>query len=347
MMKMIQEAADANSPPVSPAKTVDLAEMDSSTVAQTAPYYDPPSPPPAPVPEEVQSSSRRPPGVPEEAIDVCGEGGLHKIVLTAGDADGECPEPGSQVQVHYVGTFMDGSKFDSSRDRAGNFSFTIGQGEVIKGWDEGVATMRKGEVAVLFCRHDYAYGELGSPPKIPARATLRFEVELLSWGPRPRDRWEVGASEKLEMAEALKADGTAAFKVGEWQEAARLYAEAVGWVEYEHEFTEEQAKREATALLASCSLNEAMCSLKLEDWSRCIVACGKVLEVDSQNVKALFRRGSAFIGSGGFEEARRDLKEAARLDPKSKEVRQAYASIKAAEAEAREAAKAVYAKMMR
>lgn len=64
-------------------------------------------------------------------------------------------------------------------------------------------------------------------------------------------------------------------------------------------------------------------------------------------MKALFRRGSAFIGSGGFEEARRDLKEAARLDPKSKEVRQAYASIKAAEAEAREAAKAVYAKMMR
>ena len=304
MMKMIQEAADANSPPVSPAKTVDLAEMDSSTVAQTAPYYDPPSPPPAPVPEEVQSSSRRPPGVPEEAIDVCGEGGLHKIVLTAGDADGECPEPGSQVQVHYVGTFMDGSKFDSSRDRAGNFSFTIGQGEVIKGWDEGVATMRKGEVAVLFCRHDYAYGELGSPPKIPARATLRFEVELLSWGPRPRDRWEVGASEKLEMAEALKADGTAAFKVGEWQEAARLYAEAVGWVEYEHEFTEEQAKREVSCPSPLSPRRAAhvrpppvtgdgpprvllsqrgdVQPQSLEDWSRCIVACGKVLEVDSQ-----------------------------------------------------------------
>ena len=76
---------------------------------------------------------------------------------------------------------MDGSKFDSSRDRPGNFSFTIGQGQVNKGRDKGVATMHKGEKAELYCRSDYAYGDSGSPPKIPGGATLKFEVELLSW----------------------------------------------------------------------------------------------------------------------------------------------------------------------
>ena len=89
---------------------------------------------------------------------------------------------GAEVQVHYVGTLVsDGSKFDSSRDRAGNFKFKIGKGNVIKGWDVGVATMLKGEKAELYCRSDYAYGAEGSPPKIPGGATLKFEVELLSW----------------------------------------------------------------------------------------------------------------------------------------------------------------------
>ena len=130
-----------------------------------------------------EKSSTRPDGVPPEAVDVSGDGGLCKLVLAEGDAAEGTPPEGALVQVHYVGTLLsDGSKFDSSRDRPGNFSFTIGQGQVIKGWDKGVATMHKGEKAELFCRADYAYGESGSPPKIPGGATLKFEVELLSWG---------------------------------------------------------------------------------------------------------------------------------------------------------------------
>jgi FKBP-type peptidyl-prolyl cis-trans isomerase 2 len=63
------------------------------------------------------------------------------------------------VKAHYTGTLEDGSKFDSSVDRGQVFSFTIGQGQVIKGWDQGFATMKKGEKAVLKCRSDYAYGK--------------------------------------------------------------------------------------------------------------------------------------------------------------------------------------------
>lgn len=119
----------------------------------------------------------------EMAVDITPnkDGGVMKQVLRPGEGE-KVPLSGDKVFVHYVGTLLDdGSKFDSSRDRGEQFSFTLGKGEVIKAWDLGVATMKKGELAKLTCRSDYAYGEQGSPPKIPANATLVFEVELFEW----------------------------------------------------------------------------------------------------------------------------------------------------------------------
>ncbi|XP_030257999.1 peptidyl-prolyl cis-trans isomerase FKBP1A-like [Sparus aurata] len=90
------------------------------------------------------------------------------------------PKRGRTVKVHYVGTLTNGNKFDSSRDRGSPFEFNIGQGQVIRAWDEGVMQMSLGQVARLTCSPDYAYGARGFPPVIPANATLIFEVELLS-----------------------------------------------------------------------------------------------------------------------------------------------------------------------
>ncbi len=86
---------------------------------------------------------------------------------------------GKRVTVHYVGTLTDGSKFDSSRDRGKGFSFSLGAGEVIRGWDQGVAGMKVGGLRRLTIPSDLAYGDRGYPPVIPPRATLVFEVELL------------------------------------------------------------------------------------------------------------------------------------------------------------------------
>jgi FK506-binding protein 4/5 len=83
--------------------------------------------------------------------------------------------------VHYTGTLLDGTKFDSSRDRSDPFKFKLGAGQVIKGWDRAVATMKRGEQCRVVLRSDYAYGASGSPPKIPANATLVFDIELLGW----------------------------------------------------------------------------------------------------------------------------------------------------------------------
>jgi FKBP-type peptidyl-prolyl cis-trans isomerase len=92
---------------------------------------------------------------------------------------GQEAQAGNKVAVHYVGTLTDGKKFDSSRDRGRPFTFTLGAGEVIKGWDMGVAGMKIGEVRRLTIPSDLGYGRRGSPPVIPPDATLVFEVELL------------------------------------------------------------------------------------------------------------------------------------------------------------------------
>lgn len=111
-------------------------------------------------------------------VDLCGDGSILKTVLKAGT--GETPTTGAKVKCHYTGTLLDGTQFDSSRDRGELFEFTIGQG-VITGWSEGVATMQTGERAMFEIQSHKAYGETGSPPKIPANATLKFDIELHSF----------------------------------------------------------------------------------------------------------------------------------------------------------------------
>jgi peptidylprolyl isomerase len=108
--------------------------------------------------------------------------GLRYVDLVEGT--GASPAAGDQVEVHYTGWLEDGTKFDSSVDRRQPFVFPLGLGRVIKGWDEGVATMRTGGRRRLIIPAHLGYGDRGAGRAIPPGATLVFEVELLRISPR-------------------------------------------------------------------------------------------------------------------------------------------------------------------
>ena len=105
------------------------------------------------------------------------ESGLKYSDIVAGE--GESPKPGQMVTVHYTGTLENGTRFDSSVDRGQPFVFKIGVGQVIKGWDEGVMTMKPGGKRSLTIPPELGYGARGAGGVIPPNATLIFEVELL------------------------------------------------------------------------------------------------------------------------------------------------------------------------
>ncbi|KAK9124959.1 hypothetical protein Scep_013805 [Stephania cephalantha] len=115
----------------------------------------------------------------EESEEI-GSEGLRKRVVQRGSS-WKSPSFGDEVEVNYSGFVFGGSKLDSSWERGVPFRFKLGQCEVIKGWDDGIATMKKGERAVFTIPPNLAYGEAGSPHTIPPNSTLVFDIELLSW----------------------------------------------------------------------------------------------------------------------------------------------------------------------
>lgn len=106
--------------------------------------------------------------------------GLRYIVRNPGTGEAT-PTLGDEVICHYDGRLLDGTTFDSSYRRGAPFTFRVGTGAVIRGWDDAFATMHKGEKRTLVIPHWLAYGEKGRPPTIPPKATLIFEVELIDW----------------------------------------------------------------------------------------------------------------------------------------------------------------------
>jgi FKBP-type peptidyl-prolyl cis-trans isomerase len=105
------------------------------------------------------------------------ESGLRYVI--AAEGSGQNPEPGQMVFVHYTGTLLDGKQFDSSLDRGEPLDFPIGQGNVIPGWDEGIALLKKGGKGTLYIPSPLAYGARGAGADIPPNAVLKFDVELV------------------------------------------------------------------------------------------------------------------------------------------------------------------------
>lgn len=108
--------------------------------------------------------------------------GLRYVVLKEGDRQAGTPQPGDRVKVLYKGMLLDGSVFDQALDPAQPFTPRVGREQLIAGWEQALARMHKGEKWILIVPYELGYGTRGQPPKIPRRATLVFEMELLDFG---------------------------------------------------------------------------------------------------------------------------------------------------------------------
>ena len=145
-----------------------------------------------------------------DVIHLTNDRGVIKKIVKVGE-DGPDAEVGQEVLVNYTGRLVDGTIFDSSIDKEA-LKINIGVGQVIKGWDLGIISMKIGEKAELTIKSEYAYGKMGSPPKIRGDATLIFDVELIGIADRRPTRWLMSDPELLRVAMHLKDLGNVKFR---------------------------------------------------------------------------------------------------------------------------------------
>lgn len=155
--------------------------------------------------------------------------------------------------------------------------------------------MKKGEKAVLQIGPQFGYGKAGSG-KIPANATLIFEVELLDFQDKKKEKWELSDEQKLTEAKKFKELANDAFKNGNFSKAITLYEDAVS-------YSEDLAEEEAAALTLAVWSNLSLAYNKTKRYAKSIENANKVLEKDANNLKALYRKGTAQFLSESFADA--------------------------------------------
>ncbi|PQM34580.1 70 kDa peptidyl-prolyl isomerase [Prunus yedoensis var. nudiflora] len=225
----------------------------------------------------------------------------------------ERPNDGSVVQVKLVGKLHDGTIFTKKGHDDEPFEFRIDEEQVIDGLDRAVKNMKKGEVALVTIQPEYAFGSSESAQDlavVPANSTVYYEVELLSFV-KEKESWDLNTQEKIEAARKKKEEGQCAVK----------------FIEYDSAFGDEE-KQQSKMLKITCNLNDAACKLKLKDYKQAEKLCTKVLELDSRNVKALYRRAQAYIQLVDLDLAELDIKKALEIDPDNRDVKQEYKVLK-------------------
>jgi cyclophilin family peptidyl-prolyl cis-trans isomerase len=286
---------------------------------------------------EAQSMHANPMG-----IDIKGDGGIMKRVLRAGSGIAGRPPADALCKVHYTGWLMDGTRFDSSRDRIGHPFVKLGSGTELSWLAAAVATMNRGELAEYVCRAEYAYGAkgwkgVGNKWLVPPCSTVRWEVELYSWKGFTGNFSTMSDAEMMDQAYALKSQGTEYVRNCMYSEARERYHEACELIESPKFNVAEQLLSgrvaEAEILLLSCQLNEAFCELKREEYVAALRLCDKVLAkpsrlTDEQKVKALYRSYQAYFGRQEYEQAMASLQLALEIDPNDKDVLDAVLSTK-------------------
>ncbi|KAJ3440676.1 fk506-binding protein [Anaeramoeba flamelloides] len=238
-------------------------------------------------------------------------GKIIKKVIREGS--GEHPKKLSKVRIHYVNTTLDGTPFDSSRQRETPFEFEVGSKRVIDGWEIGILTMRQGEIAIFTIEPELGYGNQKIGSKIPANSTLVFEIEVLNI-----DNSVCLENQMLKLTE-LKNEGNTFFKTRKFQEAEGKYLESLESVKKIPRRTlEPEEKKQVVGLQTTLLLNASMSEIKLEKFAKSLKNCEEALKLDPKNPKAIYRKGLSYGGKLDYDEAIKVFSYGVEIDPQNK-----------------------------
>ena len=316
----------------------------------------------------------QPPGPPEtwpiaflpDGEDVCGNGHVLKKQTKPGNAELGPPPATAKVQILYTAYTMDGTDWDSSQDSYSSettLGFRLGDLWVSHFLEAAAAALEWGEEATFVCTCVYAKLNNATKNKTPEGACFKFDVKLVWWrAPMHRDlclsqksAYDITNEERLEEVYKLKAQAQPLMKHGEVAIAREIYFDGIWYLENLDNRTDgmnflppEGREEEGKSLLISLYLNDAFCTLKLCDkrredggttipseYRRVEDRCSKAIDLDKECVKGYYRRGIARTFLHDHAEAGQDLIKAAKLDPKSREIRAAIDELKKAIEEAK------------
>ncbi|CEM13056.1 unnamed protein product [Vitrella brassicaformis CCMP3155] len=267
-----------------------------------------------------------------------------KTVIVPGE--GPNPEGGDEVEVHYDCYLDTGEKVDSTRERGCPLVYTVNSAAVIPGLEQCVTSMQAGEKCSVSVPPDLAYGDAGSPGgAIPPNTPIKYEVELVSIAAKPRSPSSMSVEERLQAAMDAKEQGNHLLVQGNLQDAHKHYNLALEYFDGLDEPPTELADRVKT-MKVSINLNLSNLYLRQGNWVSTILHCSEVLKLDPRCAKALFRRGRANTEFGAIEEGRRDLLEAAKLEPQNAEIRRELENCKRRLREAESRQKDFFSRML-
>jgi len=241
-----------------------------------------------------------------EYVNITEDGGIKKKILKEGK--GQQAAEGNEVHVNYIGRNKDNKIFDQTKDKP--FTFKIGGGQVIKGWDLGVKTMKVGEKAEFILSPEYAYGSQKVSDLIPENSTLTFEIELLKVVIPKKEVSDMTYKEKLEEGKKLKGEGVEKFKAGDIAAARDLFTRAVAYLETMDKNKEEEA--EGVALYATTLSNLCNCCNKQKEYHAVVNFATKGLKI-KELPKLYYFRSIANANNDEFDDAKKDLESLIKL----------------------------------
>ena len=239
-------------------------------------------------------------------INITEDGGIKKKILKEGS--GALPEQGNEVHVNYIGRNKDNKIFDQTKDKP--FTFKIGSGQVIKGWDMGVKTMKLGEKAEFILSPDYAYGAQKVSDLIPENSTLTFEIELLKIVVPRKEVSDMTYEEKLAEGKKLKAEGVEKFKAKDFVAARDLFTRTTYYLETMDKTKEAEA--EGVNLYVTTLSNLCNCCDKQKEYHAVVNFATKGLKI-KELPKLYYFRAIANANNDDFSSAKSDLESLKKL----------------------------------